>query len=107
MSYEFVEKLQEIEEWFVINQASNIFVYVLGILIFMALMVVLISKKYRVPIVVGYVFLGMLFSHDIVNGLPFLGPEQKEWYFFALNNFEYLTNIALAFIAFSIGTELS
>ncbi|AZO93681.1 cation:proton antiporter [Halocella sp. SP3-1] len=102
-----IDKLRDIGEWFVLNQASNKFIYVVGFLIFMALLVVLLSKKYRVPIVVGYVFLGMLFSHDVISALPFISPEQKEWYFFTLSNFEYMTNIALAFIAFTIGTELS
>src|SRR5690554_3358932 len=107
MDFDVIEKLQEVEGWFLLNQAGNKLIYVIGILIFLALLVVLVTKKYRVPIVVGYVFLGMLFSHDIINALPFIGAEQKEWYFFALSNLGYVTNIALAFIAFTIGTELS
>ncbi|AZO93678.1 cation:proton antiporter [Halocella sp. SP3-1] len=102
-----IDKLRGFGEWFLLNHANNKLIYVLGILIIMAFLVVLLTKRYRVPIVVGYVFLGMLISHDVINFLPFIGSVQKEWYFFALNNLGYLTNIALAFIAFTIGTELS
>src|SRR5690554_2185593 len=107
MEFDLVSKIQQIEEWFVQNQASNKLIFVIGILIFLALLAVLVTKKYRIPIVVGYVFLGMVLSHDIIEFLPFLSAEQKEWYFFSLDNVEYLTNVALAFIAFTIGTELS
>ncbi len=107
MEVELIEKLRDIEEWFLLNQAGDKFIYVIAFLIFTAFLVVLLAKKYRVPIVVGYVFLGILLSHDIVNKLPFLTAEQKEWYFFSLENFEYIANIALAFIAFTIGSELS
>lgn len=107
MEIDLIEKLQSIEEWFLLNQVGDKFIYVIGFLIFAAFLVVLLAKKYRVPIVVGYVFLGILLSHDIVNKLTFLTAEQKEWYFFSLGNFEYIANIALAFIAFTIGSELS
>jgi Kef-type K+ transport system membrane component KefB len=104
---EIIGKLEEIEEWFSINQASNKFVFVLAFLIFMAFLVVMLAKRYRIPIVVGYVFLGILLSHDIVDKIPFLSAHQKGWYFFILNDLEYITNIALSFIAFTIGSELS
>lgn len=102
-----VGELQHIEEWFIFNQVGNKTIYVLGFLLFVGLLVVLISKKMKVPIVVGYVFIGILLSTDIVKALPFLSPEQKEWYFFTLESFEFVPSLALAFIAFTIGSELS
>lgn len=107
MNSELIESLRMIEEWFVTNQAGDKFIYIIGFILFMAFLVVLISKKVKVPIVVGYVFLGIFLSHDIVNAMPFLTAAQKEWYFFTLDNFEYIANVALAFIAFTIGSELS
>lgn len=107
MDVDLVEQIQSIEEWFLLNHINNKLIYVAAFLIFSALLVVLLTKKFRIPIVVGYVFLGILLSHDIVNTIPFLTAQQKEWYFFSLSNFEYVANIALAFIAFTIGSELS
>ncbi len=102
-----MESLKSIQEWFIQNQVGDKEIYVISILIFLGLLMVLLSKKIKVPIVVGYVFLGIILSPDIIKLLPFLSHTQKEWYEFTLDNFSYVTNIALSFIAFSIGSELS
>lgn len=102
-----VEKMEEIEHWFILNSVGDKALYVMGFLIFMSLLVVLLAKRFRVPIVVGYVFLGILLSIDVIKNLPFLTPTQKEWYIFTLDTFEYVSSVALAFIAFTIGSELS
>lgn len=107
MNNELVEQLEELESWFTTYQYSDKVIYVVAILMVLALFVVLLAKKYRVPIVVGYVFLGILLSVDIIRWLPFLSPEQKSWYLFTINSFEYIANVALGFIAFTIGSELS
>ncbi|MFW6035419.1 MAG: cation:proton antiporter [Halothermotrichaceae bacterium] len=106
-SNDIVDQLKILQEWFLLNQAGNKMIYVVGILIFLALLLVLVSKKYRIPIVVGYVFLGILLSVDVIKALPFLTSTVKNWYIFSLDSFEYITDIALAFIAFTIGSELS
>jgi Kef-type K+ transport system membrane component KefB len=107
LNTELIKELKEIEYWFLINQVDDKAIYIVGILIFLGFLVVLLTKRVRVPIVVGYVFLGILLSVNIIEWLPFLSPEQKEWYIFTLDSFEYITDIALAFIAFTIGSELS
>ncbi len=107
METEIVTELQKLQEWIFINQAGDKSIYIIGLLIFLSLIVVNIAKKYKVPIVVGYVFLGILLSVNIVEWIPFLTPAQKEWYSFTIESFDYITNLALGFIAFTIGSELS
>ncbi len=107
MALEVMEKLHEFNEWFLILKIGEKKLYILSILVLLAVLMVFLSKKYKLPIVVGYVFIGILLSHDIVELMPFLSPMQKEWFFFGLKDFNYITQLALAFIAFSIGSELS
>src|SRR6056297_1444184 len=107
MDPEVVQKLQEFQEWFLVHEVSDKAIYIIGGIIFLALLVVLLSKKIKVPIVVGYVFLGVALSINIIEILPFLTLEQKEWYAFTVESFDYISHLALAFIAFTIGSELS
>ncbi|MFO7815599.1 MAG: cation:proton antiporter [Halanaerobiales bacterium] len=107
MDSEIVAQLYEIEKWFVENQVGNKELYLVAFFIFSALLIVLIAKKYNIPIVVGYVFLGILLSIEVINILPFLTLAQKVWYAYIINSFQYVTQLALGFIAFTIGSELS
>ena len=50
------ESLREIQEWVSINQVGDKVIYIGGIFIILALMVVFLTKRIKVPIVVGYVF---------------------------------------------------
>jgi len=102
-----LSNLIDAHNWFFNVQAGNKILYITALLIFLALIIVLITKKLRIPIVVGYVFLGILLSEDLINSLPFLNKLQKEWYLFVIDSFGYLTHIALGFIAFRIGSELT
>jgi Kef-type K+ transport system membrane component KefB len=101
------EEVSNIHEWLVVNSAADKEIFVLAVLVFLSLIVIFSAKKYKIPIVVGYVFLGILLSVDVIDWLPFLSHTQKEWYKFSLKNISYITNIALGFIAFTIGSELS
>ena len=107
MEPEIINQLYQIEEWFLENQVSNKELYLIAFFITTALLIVLIAKKYNIPIVVGYVFLGILLSIEVINALPFLTMAQKVWYAYVINSFEYVTQLALGFIAFTIGSELS
>lgn len=107
MKSKIVEQILIYEEWFINNQVGNKEIFLISFFVISALCIVLIVKKYNIPIVVGYVFLGILLSVEVINVLPFLSLEHKVWYAFLINSFEYLTNIALGFIAFTIGSELS
>ena len=71
METAIVHKLQELQEWFLVHQVANKEIYVIALLIFLAYLTVLFTKKMKAPIVVGYVFLGILLSVDIIQALPF------------------------------------
>lgn len=78
MGSKAVTELARIEEWMVQNNVAGKEIFVLATLVFLSLLVIFAAKKYRVPIVVGYVFLGILLSKDIIEWLPFLSEAQKE-----------------------------
>ena len=99
--------LHQLEQWFVANNMTNKEIYLIAAFLLFAFLTVLLAKKYHIPIVVGYVFLGILLSPDIVSLIPAVGKEMLDLYTFILSNFGYITQIALAFIAFTIGSELS
>jgi Kef-type K+ transport system membrane component KefB len=71
------------------------------------MLAIIFSKKYSLPIVVGYVLFGIVISPDILNLIPFLESEFHSWYEFLIIKLDYITQIALAFIVFTIGSELS
>ncbi len=104
---EIINKLAGLEHWLTSVRFSEKELFLLGFFVFIALLVVLLSKKYKIPIVVGYVFIGIILSVDIVGLIPFVTEHQKAWYEFTISQFDYVTQIALGFIAFTIGSELS
>ncbi|RCW48251.1 MULTISPECIES: cation:proton antiporter [unclassified Halanaerobium] len=99
--------LEQMESWIVFNNVGSKSIYLIGIFLILGLSVVILAKKYGVPIVVGYVFLGILLSPDLIKMLPFITEDISSWYTFVISNLDYVTEIALAFIAFTIGSELS
>lgn len=107
MSLEAVKNLQDLRMWFLVSQVSNKELYMIGVLAILALVVVLLTKQLKIPIVVGYVFFGILLSISVVEHFPFLSTTQKEWYAFTVESFDYVADVSLAFIAFTIGSELS
>lgn len=98
---------QKIEEWLLVNDIASKELYLISIFLLLAFLIVLLTKKYKVPIVVGYVFLGILLSPDILSLIPNFNQQFSSFYKLILANLDYITNIALAFIAFTIGSELS
>lgn len=107
MDINLVRELQEFEKLLLTYNVGDKEIHLIGFLLVISLIIVIFSKKIKVPIVVGYVFIGILLSMDIIDSLPFLSIIQKEWYRFTVENLDYISNIALAFIAFTIGNELS
>jgi len=103
--YDF--KLNEIEEWFVIESIADKEIFLITIFLLLAFFTVLLSKRFHIPVVVGYVFLGIILSPDILSLLPYINNDLKNLYTFILTNMNYITQISLAFIAFTIGSELS
>lgn len=94
----------DIEKWLIFNNIADKEIYIISFFIFLAFLIVLVAKKYKVPIVVGYVFLGIMLSPDVVALVPMMDIE---FYSFVLADLDYITKVALAFIAFTIGSELS
>ena len=103
---EFIQ-LGIIEEWFMINEVGNKIIFLVAAFFVLALGVVVLAKKFKIPIVVGYVFLGILLSVDLVSLIPFLSKAHVEWYSFIIESLDYIPQVALGFIAFTIGSELS
>ncbi len=103
--YDF--KLNELEEWFVIESIADKEIFLITIFLLLAFFTVLLSKRFHIPVVVGYVFLGIILSPDILSLLPYINNDLKNLYTFILTNMNYITQISLAFIAFTIGSELS
>lgn len=100
-------ELYQLEHWLQLNELQTRAIYLLAFFLLLALLAVVVSKKYSLPIVVGYVLFGILISPDILGLLPFLESEFHHWYEFLVFKLDYITQIALAFIVFTIGSELS
>jgi len=107
MDTEMLSQIYKYEEWFMEHQVSDKELYLIAFFVLAALLIVIFAKRYNIPIVVGYVFLGILLSIEVINAIPFLKLEYKVWYAYIINSFEYITTLALGFIAFTIGSELS
>lgn len=100
-------ELEHLQEWFHVYELQTKAIYLIAFFLVLAMAAIIVSKKYSLPIVVGYVLFGIVISPDILNLLPFLESEFHSWYEFLIVKLDYITQIALAFIVFTIGTELS
>ena len=100
-------ELDHLQEWFHIYELQTKAIYLIAFFLVLAMLAIIVSKKYSLPIVVGYVLFGIVISPDILNLIPFLESEFHSWYEFLIIKLDYITQIALAFIVFTIGTELS
>jgi NhaP-type Na+/H+ or K+/H+ antiporter len=99
--------IHEVKQWITVNNIADKEIFLITAFLLFALLTVLVAKKYHIPIVVGYVFLGILLSPDIVKYFPYVNKDLKEFYTFILANMNYITQVALSFIAFTIGSDLS
>ncbi len=100
-------ELERLQEWFHVNELQTRAIYLIAFFLVLAMLAIIVSKKYSLPIVVGYVLFGIVISPDILNLIPFLESEFHSWYEFLIIKLDYITQIALAFIVFTIGSELS
>lgn len=100
-------ELEQLQHWFHINELQTRAIYLIAFFLVLAMLAIIFSKKYSLPIVVGYVLFGIVISPDILNLIPFLESEFHSWYEFLIIKLDYITQIALAFIVFTIGSELS
>ncbi|RCW46343.1 hypothetical protein [Halanaerobium sp. MA284_MarDTE_T2] len=98
--------IYELEQWIIANNIADKEIYLITAFLFFAFLTVLLSKKYHIHEVVGYVFLGILLSPDIVKLFPYVSVDLRNLYTFILANMSYITQMALAFIAFTIGSKL-
>ncbi|MGP3778211.1 cation:proton antiporter [Halanaerobium saccharolyticum] len=106
-SFESAFELHNLQEWFHVYDLQTKAIYLLAFFLVLAMLAIIVSKKYNLPIVVGYVLFGIVISPDILNLIPFLESEFHSWYEFLIIKLDYITQIALAFIVFTIGSELS
>ncbi|MDI3547502.1 MAG: hypothetical protein PWR10_1154 [Halanaerobiales bacterium] len=99
--------LTDLQHWFMLNLVSYKIIYIIGLLVVFSFIIHTITKRFRVPSVVGYILTGTLFSVSVIRHLPFFSAEFIEWYSYLIDSFNYVTILAVSFIAFTIGTSLS
>ncbi len=107
MEQDVASKVNEFGHWLLENNAIDNMIYVMSIFLICAFFVVSVTKKLKLPSVVGYVILGVLLSVNVMRLLPFFSIEQKEWYYYTTESMMFISEITLAFIAFTVGSELS
>lgn len=107
MNSDIVQFLHDLQEWDILHGVANKSLYVVGVILVCITAIVILTRKMKVPVVVGYVFLGMILSSSVLQFVPFLSPTQKEWYAYIVESFDYIADLALAFISFTIGSELA
>ncbi|AGB41249.1 Kef-type K+ transport system, membrane component [Halobacteroides halobius DSM 5150] len=107
MSLDTVNTLTDLQYWSLTNELSHKVIYIIGALVVVSFLVLSITKKLKIPGVVGYIFIGILFSPGVINNLPVFSVMQKEWYGYLIDSFNYITVLAVSFISFTIGSELS
>jgi Kef-type K+ transport system membrane component KefB len=100
-------ELNNLQHWFHLYDIQTKAIYLIAFFLVLALIAIITAKKYSLPIVVGYVLFGIFISPDILNLIPFFENEFHQWYEFLIIKLDYITQIALAFIVFTIGSELS
>ena len=107
MDLSMVDSLAELRKWSLLNHVDHKIIYIIGALVFFSFIIISLTKKLKIPKVVGYVLVGILLSVSTINKLPFLSQQVKEWYAYLINSFSYVTVLTVSFISFKIGTELS
>lgn len=107
MDLGYITNLSDMQNWFMYHDRTQKIIYIIGILIVCTFLVKNITKKLKIPSVVGYVLLGSIFSVSMLRLLPFISSEFLDWYSYLINSFNYLTTLAVSFISFTIGTALS
>jgi len=100
-------EIYEMLHWFHLNEIQVKAIYLIAFFLVLALLALITAKKYHLPVVVGYVLFGIFISPDILNLIPFFEQEFHQWYEFLIIKLDYITQLALAFIVFTIGSELS
>lgn len=100
-------EINNLLNWFHMHEIQIKAVYLIAFFLILALAALITAKKYNLPVVVGYVLFGIFISPDILNLIPFFEHEFHQWYEFLIIKLDYITQIALAFIVFTIGSELS
>ncbi len=107
MDFTRINDLNDLQYWLIVNGVSHKIVFILGILIVCTFVIQMITKKLKIPSVVGYVLLGTLFSVSVLDRIPFLSNNFIEWYSYLINSFNFIPTLAVSFISFTIGTALS
>jgi len=107
MEFDSIDSLHDLKQLFMLHHLSNRIIYIVGILFVAAFVAHVITKKFKIPSVVGDILVGILFSIGFIKKAPFLSAEHKEWYSYLIHSFDYVIILAVSFISFIIGTELN
>ncbi len=99
--------LVDLNKWMMLQHRDHRIIYIIGLLVISSFIVHNVTKKLKIPSVVGYVLIGVLFSASILEKIPFLSANFIAWYSYLINSFSYFTILAVSFISFTIGTSLS
>ncbi len=99
--------LPQLQQWMLFHHKDHKIIYIIGLLVVLSFVLHNITKKLKLPSVVGYILIGILFSSSLIEKLPFVTLEFLDWYIYLINSFNYVTILAVSFISFTIGTELS
>jgi Kef-type K+ transport system membrane component KefB len=107
MDFTRINDLNDLQYWLIVNGVSHKIVFILGLLIVCTFLIHTLTKKLKIPSVVGYVLLGTLFSVSVLERIPLFSKGFVEWYSYLINSFNFVPTLAVSFISFTIGTSLS
>lgn len=107
MGIENVNSLLEFQNWLMLHHKSHRVVYIIGMLVVFTFLIHNLTKRFKIPSVVGYILIGTICSVSVVEHIPFIPPQMIEWYNYLIHSFNFVTILAVSFISFTIGTSLS
>ncbi len=107
MNFIDITNLPQLQRWMLFHHKDHKVIYIIGLLVVLSFILHNLTKKFKLPSVVGYILIGILFSTSIIEKLPFVSAQLLDWYTYLINSFSYVTILAVSFISFTIGTELS
>lgn len=99
--------IAQLAEWYLQSDLTRYILLFLGFVMLLAFVSSIVTKKLNLPVVIGYVLLGALFSTSVLGNLKFVSKQFIDYYNFLIRSFDYIAYVALGFVAFMIGLDLS
>lgn len=107
MNFTDINNLIDLQYCLLHNHVSHKKIFIIGLIVVLAFLLYCLTRRFKVPSVVGYILLGTIFSTSVVGHLPFVAKEFVEWHNYLINSFNFVAVLAVSFISFTIGTALS